>query len=166
MSVLNLALVAARILLTGQIRRFRTRKYEGSPQVICRAIVEACYDTQKKYFRTSVDTYPDLWTRDFGRCVPALLHAGYRPEVVNTYRFAFAAYREAGRYELTILPNGRLYNFPFGTYSPDGFAFFLYGLCALNDPTIVDENRTFLTNDAELFPAPLLGASTMYSKRC
>lgn len=151
LSLLNLTRVAVRIFFTGQRRRFWRRTYSGSPKAICRKIVEACFDSQKKYFRTSVDTYPELWTRDFGRCVPALIHTGYRPEVIHTYRFAFQAYQKAGRYELTILPDGQLYNFPFGTYSPDGFAFFLYGLCALGDETLVEENRSFLTREAERF---------------
>ena len=151
LSLFNLTRVAVRIFLTGQKRRFRLRTYSGTPKDVCRKIVEACYDSRKNYFRTSVDTYPELWTRDFGRCVPALIHTGYRQEVINTYRFAFDAFRNAGRYELTILPNGQLYNFPFGTYSPDGFAFFLYGLCALDDPTLVKNNRSFLTREAERF---------------
>ncbi|MBN2530833.1 MAG: hypothetical protein JXR76_30890 [Deltaproteobacteria bacterium] len=119
--------------------------------MICRKIVEACFDSKRNYFRTSVDTYPELWSRDFGRCVPALIHTGYRQEVISSYCFAFNAYEKAGRYELTILPNGRLYNFPFGTYSPDGFAFFLYGLCALDLPELVDEHRPFLQREAVRF---------------
>ncbi|MBN2715900.1 MAG: hypothetical protein JXX14_08590 [Deltaproteobacteria bacterium] len=151
MSVFNLARVSARIILSGQMRRFHIRTYGGSPKDICRSIVEACYDSKKKYFRTSVDTYPELWTRDFGRCVPALINAGYRDEVVNTYRFAFDAFQKSGRYELTILPDGQLYNFPFGTYSPDGYAFFLYGLCALDDESIIDDNSVFLAQESQRF---------------
>ena len=151
LSVLNLVCVSARIFATGQIRRIRPRQYHGSPEAICRQIVEACYDSKKKYFRTSAQTYPELWSRDFGRCVPALIHTGYRDEVVNSYLFAFRAYQRAGRYELTVLPSGSLYNFPFGSYSPDGFAFFLYGLCALNEPGLVADNKHFLNREAARF---------------
>ena len=151
MSLLNLTRVSFRIFTTGQIRRFVRRQYHGEPAAICRQVVEKCYDPKRKYFRTSVDTYPELWSRDFGRCVPALIHTGYREEVLNSFLFAFRAYRKAGRYELTILPDGSLYNFPFGTYSPDGFAFFLYGLCALREQGLVDDNADFLHQEARRF---------------
>ncbi|MBN2340267.1 MAG: hypothetical protein JXX29_05665 [Deltaproteobacteria bacterium] len=151
MSIVNLARVSFRIFFTGQQRRIRKRRYTGSPASICRQIVERCYNKKHEFFQTSADTYPELWSRDFGRCVPALIHTGYEAEVTKSYHFALRAYQRAGRFELTILPDGGLYNFPFGTYAPDGFAFLLYGLCALGNHELVRNHFHFLSREAMRF---------------
>jgi hypothetical protein len=133
-----------RMGLSGFRRRFWRQRFSGDAEDICRAIVQACYDPKRGYFCTSTETYREMWARDFGRSVPALIQCGFSAEVASTYRFALRAYRQADRFALAVLPDGTLYDFPFGTFSPDGFAFFLYGLCALKDYPLIEDNREFL----------------------
>lgn len=122
-------------LFATSLRRkiFGFTRYSGNAQEICEQIVRACFDHRRSYFRTSTTSYAEFWARDFGRCIPALLELGFEREVGDTYRLA--CYECEGHFSLVLTPSGKPFDFP--AYAPDGFAFFLYGLAKLDDPSLV-----------------------------
>jgi len=148
---LRTAAAGWRIVRVG-LRRKRTgpERYQGSAEDICEQIVRRCFEPRRRFFRTSLWSYPELWARDFGRCVPALVGLGFEREVAETYRYALACYEREGAFALVITPDGRLFDFPAG-YAPDGFAFFLHGLASLRDGALVDRHRAFLEREAARF---------------
>ena len=149
----------ARIISAGLRRKLTGhRTYPGSAKDICEAIVEGCFHPEKRYFQTSLTTYTDFWSRDFGRCVPALLKLGYREQVRSSYRYAFDCYEQKGKFSLVITPRGNLFDFPY--YAPDGFAFFLSGLVHLDEPSLVRDHRSFLNREMARFVRKVIDKST------
>ena len=148
---LRTAAAGWRIVRVG-LRRKRTgpERYQGSAEDICEQIVRRCFEPRRRFFRTSLWSYPELWARDFGRCVPALVGLGFEREVAETYRYALACYEREGAFALVITPDGRLFDVPAG-YAPDAFAFFLHGLVVLGDSALVDRHRAFLEREAARF---------------
>lgn len=146
----DMGLEGARIITAGFRRKLTGhRTYPGSAKAICEAIVHACFHPKKRYFQTSLTTYTDFWSRDFGRCVPALIQLGYRDKVLSSYRYAFERYEQKGRFALVITPHGNLFDFPY--YAPDGFAFFLSGLVHLDEPDLIATHRAFLNREMARF---------------
>lgn len=162
---LRTAAVGLRILRVG-LRRKRTgpTRYDGSAEEICEQIVRRCFDPERRFFRTSLWSYPEFWARDFGRCVPPLLALGFEREVADTYRYALAAYERHGAFALVITPDGQLFDFPAG-YAPDGFAFFLHGLARLGDRALVARHRPFLEGEARRFAAVVTEPGTGLVRR-
>jgi hypothetical protein len=105
---------------------------------------------------TSHTTYAEFWSRDFGRCVPALLGLGFEREVGDTLHYALERYAQAGRYALVIDPSGKLLDFP--AYAPDGFAFLLSALVALNDTSLVRRHRGLLQRELHRFVSLVISA--------
>ncbi len=153
-----------RLVRAGMRRKlFGRRRYQGSAAKICQQVVSRCFDAKRRFFRTSVTSYPEFWARDFGRCVPALLSLGFDREVGDTYRYALGRYAEAGHFALVITPGGRLFDFP--AYAPDGLAFFLFGLEKLGDRALVERHRAFLEREAERFVGLVLDSRTGLVRR-
>jgi hypothetical protein len=153
-----------RLLMAGMRRKLLGRvRYQGSAVEICEQVVRRCFDSERRFFKTSVTSYPEFWARDFGRCVPALLALGFDAEVGDTYLYALGRYQQAGHFALVITPGGRLFDFP--AYAPDGFALFLFGLEKLGDRALVARYRTFLEREAERFAALVLDQRTGLVRR-
>jgi hypothetical protein len=125
--------------------------------------VRRCFDPDRRFFRTSVTSYPEFWARDFGRCVPALLSLGFDGEVDDTYHYALNHYAEAGHFALVITPGGRLFDFP--AYAPDGFALFISGMEKLGDRALVERHRSLLEREIKRFAALVLDARTGLVRR-
>jgi hypothetical protein len=144
-----------RIVRSSWTRRLEGhRRYAGDAREICEQVVRACWDKTRGMFRTSPSSYPELWARDLGRVVPALLELGFEAEVGASYRFALERYERAGHFALVVTPEGELYDFP--AYAPDGLAFFLDGLAALDDGALVRRHRALLGREVERFAATVL----------
>jgi hypothetical protein len=139
------------------------RRYQGSAVEICEQIVRRCFDEDRRFYRTSVSSYPEFWARDFGRCVPPLLALGFEREVGETYRYALGRFEQAGHFALVITPGGRLFDFP--AYAPDGFALFLFGLERLGDRALVERHRPLLEREAARFAALVLDQRTGLVRR-
>jgi hypothetical protein len=152
-------------LVRAGIRRkwFGHQRYQGSAAEICEQVVRRCFDSERRFFRTSVTSYPEFWARDFGRCVPALLSLGFEREVGDTFRYALGRYAEAGHFALVITPGGRLFDFP--AYAPDGFAFLIFGLEKLGDRSLVEQHRALLEREAERFVDLVLDERTGMVRR-
>ena len=135
------------------------RRYKGSPEEICKQIVEACWDAKKEYFRTSRGNYPEFYSRDFGMCVDALLALGEKKRVKKTLQYALRIYQKHKRFRLAISPFGFPFDFP-NVYAPDGFAFLLHSLAALGDRGFVDEYRDFLNQEVKRFYLTVVDPTT------
>lgn len=139
-----------RLVRAGARRKlFGYHRYQGTAIEICEQIVRRCFDRDKRIFLTSVSSYPEIYARDFGRCVPALLSLGFESEVGDTFRYALDTYERAGSFALTITPSGRLLDFP--AYAPDGFALFVFGLAHLADSALVARYRSLLERETLRF---------------
>jgi hypothetical protein len=153
-----------RLLVAGMRRKLLGRvRYQGSAVEICEQVVRRCFDSERRFFKTSVTSYPEFWARDFGRCVPALLALGFDTEVGDTYRYALGRYQQAGHFALVITPGGRLFDFP--AYAPDGFAFLLFGLAELGDRSLVERHRALLEREVERFVGLVLDERTGMVRR-
>jgi len=146
-----------------QRKRDGARRFEGSALDICEQIVRGCFNVRQGYFMTSLTSYPELWARDFGRCVPALLSLGFEREVAQTYRYALAAYQSAGGFALVITRDQRLFDFP--AYAPDGFALFVSGLKHLGDGGLVAQYRPLLNREIERFYSLVIDPKTGLVRR-
>ena len=153
-----------RLLVAGVRRKIvGHQRYAGSAEEICEQIVRRCLDPTRRFFRTSPTSYPELWARDFGRCVPALLALGFEQEVGDTYRYALGRYVAAGHFALVITPRGQLFDFP--AYAPDGFAFFVHGLAKLGDRALVARHRSFFEHEIERFAALVIDSRSGLVRR-
>ncbi len=142
----------ARIVGAGLKRKlFGAKRYRGSAKDICEQICLGCFDEKRRCYQTSLTSYAQFWARDFGRCAPALLDLGFERQVGETYAYALCVYERFGRFALVITPRGELLEFPLGTYSPDGFAFFLMGLAHLADGALVKKYRGLLEREITRF---------------
>ncbi|MBN2801521.1 MAG: hypothetical protein JXR91_00355 [Deltaproteobacteria bacterium] len=160
MTKLDFIFLGLRMWVTGMVRKVSPQQYSGSAAEICEQIVDDCFDKKRGYFSTSITTYKEMWSRDFGRCAPALVQTGFGDRVEQTYEFALRAYEREGGFALTVLPNGNLYNFPFRTYSPDGFAFFVYGMCSIDGSPLIKKYRPFIEKEAKRFAETVINRET------
>ena len=156
----------ARIVASGLARRvLGHRRYEGDAAQICEQIIATLFDPHRRFYRTSLTTYPEFWARDFGRAAPALLALGRESEVGDTFRYALARYEREGRFALVITPRNHLFDFPVPCYAPDGFAFFLRGLAALRDDGLVRRHRGFLERESRRFHETVVDPATGLVRR-
>lgn len=117
-------------------------KYKGNADDICKQIIEACWESNDGYFRTSKGSYPQFYSRDFGLVVDSLIKLGYQKRVRCTLDYALNCFRKYDRVTTTITPKGKPFDFP--RYAPDSLAFLLYSLNSLGDKELVKKYKHFL----------------------
>ncbi len=160
----TLARQGGQLLMANLDRRWRgLKRYPGSAAEICEQIVHDCYDPERQAYLTSRSSYNEFWARDFGRCVPALLQLGFSGRVRNTYRYALHQYEKGGGFSLVITSRGKLFDFP--AYAPDGFAFFMFGLEMINDPSLIQNHRHFLERELHRFVDLVMDPESGLAKR-
>jgi hypothetical protein len=120
------------------------KKYNGSPEEICRQIIEDCWNGE--YFQTSAGHFNEFYIRDFGFCVDSLLRLGYRDRVMKTLAYALEKYSKAGL-STTITPSGICIDV--FDYAPDSLAFLLFSLRAAKANNLVEKYRSFLKKETE-----------------
>jgi len=113
---------------------------------VCRNIIEKCYDSKKKYFRTSVGNYPEFYSRDFGWCVEALVNLGYEEKVLDTLKYALKCYKECGAITMAISPKGEPFDYP-DIYIPDSVTFLFRSLRVAKAKDIIIEYKDFLNKE-------------------
>lgn len=147
---------SARILLHSVAARISgPKRYEGDATRICTTIVEACWNSEEEYFRTSLHNYPGFYCRDFGMCIDALLRLGHRERVKKTLAYALERYHRHGRVRQFITPSGKPTDL-LGITSPDALAFLLYSLAASGEKELVHEYKEFLEAEIERLRTALL----------
>jgi regulator of RNase E activity RraB len=125
-------------------------QYSGDDNEICKKIIEGCYDKDKKYFRTSLNNYPEFYSRDFGMCAQALVNLGYREKVLDTLKYALGIYVKYNKMALVISPNGLIFDFP-DKYAPDGIAYFFRSLRIAKAKALIEDNKDFLNSELKRF---------------
>ncbi len=131
--------------------------FDGDAEAICTAVVERCWNG--RFFMTSATNYPEFYARDFGMCVDSLLALGMRDRVRATLEYALEHYARHGRFTLALSPRGAPFDFP-PVYAPDGFAFLLHSLVALDDAALVQRYRPFLNQELRRFKDVVIDAET------
>lgn len=114
----------SRITLSSLKHRAFPKEYYGVPEVICRQVVQDCWNGS--YFQTSTGNFPQFWTRDFGWCVQSLVQLGYQKEVHKTLRYVLNHFQRYQKITTTITPGGRPFDFPM--YSVDTLPWLIHAI--------------------------------------
>ena len=140
--------VAVRSWLRGL---FGWKRYPGSVEAICRAVVEDCWTGA--FFAGSAGHFRQFWTRDLAICTPALCRLGERERVVRSWAFGLSRFARAGRITTTIF--GR---FPRDVYAygSDSLPLLLYGLREAGADHLVDEHRDLLAREIDRYARTVL----------
>ncbi len=117
-----------RIFLNGMKRRVKHDTYEGNAKEICLQIVAECWNGQ--YFQTSVNNFPQFWTRDFGWCAESLTKLGFEKEVHKTITYALSIFSRYKKTFTTITPSGKPYDFP--NESVDSLPWLIHAIAVSN----------------------------------
>jgi len=146
-----------RVLLEGlriSGRAFRThlfglKKYSGSVDEIAIKIINECYDSNKKYFRTSAGHFCQFYVRDFGMCCESLINLGYKEQVKNTLIYAMEIFVKEGKITTQISPSDEPVDFPANT--PESVAYLLRSLVILDDKELINKYKLFFQKLSEEF---------------
>ncbi|MFA6073453.1 MAG: hypothetical protein WC758_05045 [Candidatus Woesearchaeota archaeon] len=137
-----------RLSVTSIKRKIRpSKKYTGTTEEICRAIINDCFDSKNNYFRVSPNNFKQFWARDFGMCCESLIYLGYNKEVKQTLLYAMEKYEKQGQITTNIMPNGHPLDFP--SHTPESSAYMLHSLILLNDKKLIEKYKTFFSKMAE-----------------
>lgn len=161
---MGLGLIHAKegLRIVGHALRCRLKgvpRIEGDARSVCRTVIERCWNAEQQYFMTSAHNYPEFYSRDFGMCVDSLLALGMRDRVRTTLQYALNRYAAHGCFRLALNPHGEPFDFP-AVYAPDGFAFLLHSLTALNDPALVKQYAPFLNAELKRFADVVIDPQT------
>ena len=110
MSIIDDSMQGFRIFVSSMKNRIHPQKFEGNAEVICRQIVKNCWNG--RFFQTSVNNFPQFWTRDFGWCVQSLINLKYEQEVHQTLRYALNRFKKARKVTAILTPHGKAIDFP------------------------------------------------------
>jgi hypothetical protein len=124
-------------------------QYEGSAEEIAEHIIDACWDEDKQYFRTSAGHFCEFWTRDFGMCAESLMALGYEERVLSTLDYALAKFAKHGRMTTTISPKGVCFDFP--NYGADSLPFIIHALKVADGWDLIDRYRGFLESEINYY---------------
>ncbi|MBU0536506.1 MAG: hypothetical protein KKE20_06050 [Nanoarchaeota archaeon] len=131
------------------LKLFSHDKYLGSPQDICKKVVDDCWNSREKYFMTSTGNFAQFWSRDFGICTEALVKQGYKLEVAETLEYALARFQKAGRITTTITPGGKPYDFP--GFASDSLPFMIRSLKIAGSKKLIKKYRSFLLDEIKRY---------------
>lgn len=147
-----------------RVRRDGPRRYDGTPEAVCRQVVERCWDAEEKFFRTSPNNYPIFYCRDFGMTADALLALGEKERVRSTLAYALGNFARDGRVTQQISPDGKPFNFPRCEH-PDALAFLLHALIALNDERLIAQHKGFLSREVRRYADAVVDPQTGLVRR-
>lgn len=128
---------------------FGHKKYSGSPEEICRQIIQNCWNKEKKFFQTSAGHFNEFWTRDFGWCTEALIKLGYRRKISQTLDYALRIFQQHSRITTTISPKNIPFDFP--TYSVDSLPWLMHSLVFLDNKKLIKKYQNFLNLEIKKF---------------
>lgn len=132
-----------------RIRKQGLPRYTGTDKEICRKIIDACYNKEKKYFQVSAGHFCEFYMRDFGWICTSLLKLGYKKQVKSTLMYALKHYEAHGRVRTSISPRGKVFDFPM--YAVDSLPYLLYCLSLLDDKKLISQYKKFLEKEIAFF---------------
>jgi len=131
------------------------KKYPGNDKEICKEIINRCYDSKNRYFRTSVGNYTFFYARDFGWCTEPLINLGYKKEVDSTLKYALKIYEKDGQITVAINDKKKAFNFP-EIYSPDSVAYIFRSLRIAKSRRLIEKYSKFLNVQVKEFEREVL----------
>lgn len=146
-----------------RVRSEGFQRFSGSPEEICRQIIERCWDADKQYFQVSSGHFTEFYVRDFAHTAAALVALGYGEKVRATLQYALRVYARHGRIEQSISPGGKPFSFP--AYSPDALALLLHAMVVTNNADLAKRHRTLLQAEADRFAQTVVDPATMLPYR-
>ena len=129
------------------MKRLGVKRYKGSAQDICSAIVKDCWNG--RFFQTSTGHFCQFYTRDFGWCTEPLMKLGYAKEVQKTLGYALGSFASNGRITTAISPDGRPFDFP--GLSPDSLAYLIRSLRISHSHELIKQYKAFLNKEIERY---------------
>ena len=132
--------VAARSLIRAI---FGWKRYPGSVEAICRAVLEDCWTGQ--YLGGSAGHFRQFWTRDLAMCTPALCRLGLRDRVVSSWAWALERFEAAGRITTTIF--ARRFPRDVYAYGSDSLPMLLFGLEAAGAEHLVRRHHALISRE-------------------
>ena len=136
------------------------RKYKGSDQEVCRAIIEDCWNG--RFFQVSAGHFQTFYARDFSWCAKPLIELGHRQRVESTLRFALENYRRHGRVRVAVTKKGKPFDFP--RYAVDSLPSLMRSLRVLGSNELTEEYRGFLEAEVAYFVRKVVGKDGMVIK--
>lgn len=129
-------------------RFFGFKRYSGTPEQICRAIIEDCWN-KKGFFQVSNGHFNLFYMRDFGWCCSSLIQLGYKDRVKATLGFALKNFKKTRKITTCITKNGKCFDFP--CYSVDSLPYLIKCLNLLGDQDLLNQYQDFLNQEIERF---------------
>lgn len=161
---LSPVLVAAGIrvgLLSLARRLWGWKRYPGTVEAICRAVVDDCWTGD--FFSGSAGHFRQFWTRDLAMCTPALCRLGYGQRVRDSWSFALPLFERAGRVTTTIF--ARRYPRDVYNFACDSLPMLLFGLRSIGATDLIARHRAFLSREIDRYVGRILDAETGLVKK-
>ena len=136
-----LILAGVRVAVLSLWRKvFGWKRYPGSVEAICRAVVDDCWTGQ--FFAGSAGHFHQFWTRDLAMCTGALCRLGHREKVLASWTWALSRFERARRITTTIFAR----RFPRDVYhfACDSLPMLLYGIEQAGAPDLIRQHRASL----------------------
>lgn len=125
-------------------RRFEPyHKYKGTPDEICRQIVDSCWNGH--FFQTSLGHFSQFYVRDFAFSLKGLLKLGYSNRVKSSLTYALDIFNRDGRITTTITPDGK--SVDYFSYTPESVALIVYCLRELGDKSLITKYQNLIITE-------------------
>ncbi len=139
-----------------RIKKKGFQRYDGSPEKICRQIVNKCWNGT--YFQTSAGHFSVFYIRDFAICIPGLLKQGYGEEVVKTLQYAMNIFSTWRKLTTTITPQDIPVHMHH--YSPDSLPMLLRSLREAGATELAEIYRPFIEEQVDNYYQKVLDTET------
>jgi hypothetical protein len=122
-------------------RLFGWKRYPGSVEAICRAVIDDCWTGQ--FFAGSAGHFHQFWTRDLAMCSGSLCRLGYGDKVLASWTWGLARFARARRITTTIF--ARRFARDVYSFACDSLPMLLYGLRQAGAQELVGQHCDFLS---------------------
>jgi hypothetical protein len=133
-------------------RIFGWKRYPGSVEAICRAVIDDCWTGQ--FFAGSAGHFHQFWTRDLAMCSGALCRLGYGEKVLASWTWGLARFARARRITTTIF--ARRFARDVYSFACDSLPMLLYGLEQAGAQELVGRHRDFLSAEVHHYVEQVL----------
>ncbi|MDP7323547.1 MAG: hypothetical protein QF632_02175 [Candidatus Woesearchaeota archaeon] len=125
-----------------KVKRKGFTQYQGSPEEICKQVVDDSFNKEKQYYQVSAGHFVEFYSRDFGWCTESLLELGEKDKVRSTLDYALSTFQKHNKITTTINPKG--IPFDFSKFAVDSLAYIIHSLTLLNDKSLINQYKEFL----------------------
>jgi hypothetical protein len=122
---------------------FGWKRYPGSVEAICRAVVDDCWRGQ--FFGGSAGHFRQFWTRDLAMCTPALSRLGQRDRVIASWAWALDQFERNNQITTTIF--ARRFARDVYSFACDSLPMLLHGVRSAGATSLIQRHREFLARE-------------------